>query len=49
MKKAYRRLAMKYHPDRVETMGEEVKKNAVEQFREINEAYEQIKTARGMK
>lgn len=49
VKKAYRRLAMKYHPDRVETMGEEVKKNAVEQFREINEAYEQIKTARGMK
>lgn len=49
VKKAYRRLAMKYHPDKVATMGEEIKKNAEAQFREINEAYEQIKTARGMK
>lgn len=49
VKKAYRRLAMKYHPDKVESMGEEVKKNAEAQFREINEAYEQIKAARGMK
>ena len=49
VKKAYRRLAMKYHPDKVEGMGEEVKKNAEAQFREINEAYEQIKSARGMK
>ena len=49
IKKAYRRLAMKYHPDKVEGMGEEVKKNAEAQFREINEAYEQIKAERGMK
>jgi DnaJ-domain-containing protein 1 len=49
VKKAYRRLAMKYHPDKVENMGEEVKKSAEAQFRKINEAYEQIKTARGMK
>lgn len=49
VKKAYRRLAMKYHPDKVEGMGEEIKKNAEAQFREINEAYEQIKSARGMK
>lgn len=49
VKKAYRRLAMKYHPDKVENMGEEVKKNAEAQFRIINQAYEQIKTARGMK
>ena len=47
VKKAYRRLAMKYHPDKVEGMGEEVKKNAEAQFREINEAYETIKQARG--
>ncbi len=40
IKKAYRRLAMKYHPDRVEGLGEDVKKNAEKQFREINEAYE---------
>lgn len=49
IKKAYRRLAMKYHPDKVEGMGEEIKKNAEAQFREINEAYEQIKLLRNMK
>lgn len=49
IKKAYRRLAMKYHPDKVEGMGEEVKKQSEEQFRKINEAYEQLRTLRGMK
>lgn len=49
IKKAYRRLAMKYHPDKVEGMGEEVKKNAEAQFREINEAYETLKALRGIK
>ena len=48
VKKAYRRLAMKYHPDRVETMGEEIKRNAEKQFKEINEAYEKIKKDRNM-
>lgn len=49
IKKAYRRLAMKYHPDRVETMGDEVRKNAESQFREINEAYEKLKLLRDIK
>lgn len=49
VKKAYRRLAMKYHPDKVSGLGEEQKKNAEAQFREINEAYERIKAERGMK
>jgi len=49
IKKAYRRMAMKYHPDKVEGMGDEVKKNAEAQFREINEAYETLKTLRGIK
>lgn len=49
IKKAYRRLAMKYHPDRVENLGEEMKKNAEAQFREINEAYETLKNLRGIK
>ena len=49
IKKAYRRLAMKYHPDKVEGLGEEVKKNAEAQFREINEAYETLKNLRGIK
>ncbi len=49
IKKAYRRLAMKYHPDKVESMGEEMRKNAEAQFREINEAYETLKSVRGIK
>lgn len=49
VKHAYRRLALKYHPDKVEGMGEEVKRNAEAQFREIQEAYEEIKRRRGMK
>ena len=49
IKRAYRRLAMKYHPDKVATLGEDVRKNAESQFRVINEAYERIRAARGMK
>ena len=49
VKSAYRRFAMKYHPDKVEHLGEELKKNAEAQFREINEAYEAIKAERGIK
>lgn len=49
VKKAYRRLAMKYHPDRVETMGEDIKHNAEEQFKKINQAYETIRRARNIK
>lgn len=48
VKKAYRRMAMRYHPDKVENMGEEMRKNATEQFRIINEAYETIKRERGI-
>ena len=46
---AYRRLALKHHPDRVATLGEEVKKAAEEKFQEINNAKERIYKARGMK
>lgn len=46
VKKAYRRMAMKYHPDRVAGMSEEMQRNAAEQMKEINEAYEQIKSLR---
>lgn len=49
VKKAYRRLAMKYHPDRVENLGDEVRRNAEEQFKKINEAYETIRLSRGIK
>ncbi len=37
---------MKYHPDRVAGMSEEMQRNAAEQMKGINEAYEQIKTLR---
>ena len=48
IKKAYRNMAKKYHPDKVMDLGEEVKKSATEKFRSINEAYENLKTQRGM-
>lgn len=47
VKRAYRKMAMKYHPDRVAGMSEELQRNAAEQMKEINEAYEQIKQRRG--
>ncbi len=43
IKKAYRRMAMKYHPDKVHNLGEDIKKSATEKFRAVNEAYEQLK------
>lgn len=48
VKKAYRRMAMKYHPDKVASAGDDVKQRATEKFRAINEAYEYIKTLRGI-
>jgi DnaJ like chaperone protein len=48
LKKAYRRMAMKYHPDKVSTMGEDVKRAAHEKFQKLNNAYEKIKKARGI-
>jgi DnaJ like chaperone protein len=48
IKKAYRTMAKKYHPDLVNDLGEEVKKSATEKFRSINEAYESLKKQRGI-
>jgi len=48
VKKAYRRMAMKYHPDKVQHLGDEVKKSAEEKFREVGSAYENIKKQRGL-
>lgn len=48
VKKAYRKMATKYHPDKVAYLGEEVKKAANEKFQKLNEAYEKIKKERGM-
>ena len=46
--KAYRRMAMKNHPDKVATLGPDVQKAAEEKFRQVQEAYETIKKERGM-
>lgn len=46
IKKGYRRMAMKYHPDKVNTLGEDIKKSATEKFRSVNEAYMQLKKDR---
>ena len=42
-------MALKHHPDRVETLGEDVKKAAEEKFQQINNAKEMIFKARGIK
>lgn len=46
---AYRKMAMKNHPDKVATLGPDVQKAAAEKFRQVQEAYETIKRERGMK
>ena len=48
VRSAYRRMAMKYHPDRVATLGPEVQKAAEEKFKKIQEAYAIIKKQRGI-
>lgn len=49
VKKAYRRMAMKYHPDKVAQLGDEVQKAAAEKFKKVQQAYESIQQKRGMK
>lgn len=48
VKKAYREMAKKNHPDLVSNLGEEVRQAAEKKFQEINAAYESIKKQRGM-
>jgi DnaJ like chaperone protein len=48
VRKAYRRMAMKYHPDKVTHLGEEFQKSAKEKFQKLQEAYENIKKNRGI-
>jgi DnaJ like chaperone protein len=48
VKKAYRELAKKHHPDKVGHLGEDVRRAATEKFQKINAAYEEVKKQRGM-
>ena len=48
IRKAYRKLALEHHPDRVATLGDDVRKAAEKKFQEINAAKDKIYKARGM-
>ncbi len=48
VKSAYRKMAKKYHPDKVITENEAIKKGAEEKFKQVQKAYEQIQKERGM-
>lgn len=49
VKKAYRKMAISFHPDKVVAMGVEYQKGAKEKFQQIQDAYEAIKKRRGFK
>ena len=48
VKKAFRSMAKKYHPDKIQHMDDAHIKGAEEKFRKVQEAYEQIQKERGM-
>ena len=48
IKKAYRQMALKYHPDKVTHLGEQYQKAANEKFQQVNMAYNALKKERGI-
>jgi DnaJ like chaperone protein len=49
IKRAYRKLMSQHHPDKLGDVPDELKRRAEDRAREINAAYERIKTERGFK
>ena len=49
IKKAYRALAIMYHPDKVSALGDEAIRQATESMKQINQAWNIVKEARGMR
>ena len=49
IKKAYRRMANKFHPDKIAHLGEEYKNIAQEKFKSVSDAYHRIKKDRNLK
>lgn len=47
IKKAYRTMVKKYHPDKLQHMDEVYRNGAEEKFRKVQEAYEQLQKERG--
>jgi DnaJ like chaperone protein len=48
LKTAYRKMALKYHPDKVSHLGEDFRKAAEEKFKAVNQAWEKIKKERNI-
>ncbi|MBR7067501.1 MAG: TerB family tellurite resistance protein [Bacteroidales bacterium] len=48
VKRAYRKMAMKYHPDKVSHLGDDIRLQAEQKFKNVAQAYERIKAERGM-
>ena len=49
VKKAYRKMAAKYHPDKVSHLGKDLSQMAENKFKAVNDAYQSIKKERGLK
>lgn len=48
VKGAYRKMAIRFHPDKVSHLGTEFQKSANDKFAKVNEAYNKIKKERGL-